>query len=155
MRWLKDWQDRRRRDQLARRIEAARRAGHGVHVQEWRFEAQSNGASPAGHDGHAVEERVTAWCREVLTRCRRPWGIDLFDLTVAWAEGDGERPHKVQIRRLRPSDLYGPEPLAAQLRSLLHGSDAPAARAQGGAIHVVAALFSWGDAIHAAIPVAS
>ena len=120
---------------------AARRAGNGAYLCEWRYPA-----GEATHSDEAILESIVTWCRETLGAVRRPWGIDGFDLAVAIAGEDGT-PRSLSLRRLRPADLYHTETLN-RLRGFLasHRGATPAA------MSIAVALFSWGDAAHAALP---
>jgi hypothetical protein len=117
---------------------AARRRGHGVYLREWRYED----AEPAAET--AIDSLI-AWCRATHGRTRRPWGIAEFDLALAVSPSQGARPRSLRLSRLTPSDLYPGDALRAQLRRFLEAEQAAAA-------HLAVALFSWGDAAHAALP---
>jgi len=138
------WQERRRLRQTAERLAAARRAGHGLYLREWCDEQQ---------DASLIEV-ILSWCRETLGGCRRPWGIDQFDLTLACTTPSGEPVRRLSLRRLRITDLYHGDRLAGDLRTLLFGDreQGESDDRRGVVLHVAAALFSWGDAAHAALP---
>jgi hypothetical protein len=122
---------------VARAIQAARRDGHGLYFTEWH-------ASPA--TAESVGHELTTWCRDTLARCRRPMGIDHFDLTVT-VHGDG-RPHTQRLAFLRPGQLYEdtvvPAALASAFAALTLG-DAESS------VRVAAALLSWGDVAYASM----
>jgi hypothetical protein len=86
------------------------------------------------------------WCRETVGGCRRPWGIDHFDLVVAVR--DGTQPRTIEFKRLRPFDLYHDGDAVARLHRFL----APLTHPAAAGLPVAVALFSWGDAVHAALP---
>ncbi|HXH22409.1 MAG TPA: hypothetical protein VNN10_10285 [Dehalococcoidia bacterium] len=93
-------------------------------------------------------DSILDWARHTLAGCRRPYGIDHFDLTLAFAADSDRRVRSLAFDRLRPIDLYQepfPERLASALVSELTGLKASTLR-------VSAALFSWGEAAHAALP---
>jgi hypothetical protein len=116
---------------------AARRRRN-FQVGDWHF-------APSIDRGLLVET-VLAWCREVAGSCKRPFGIDNFDLAVALS-GSPERPARsFSLKCLRPVSFYSDE-----VRNLL--SELVHAEAAGTSpVYVSAALFSWGEAAHAALP---
>jgi hypothetical protein len=100
----------------------------------------------AAVDMAGLVDSIVAWARHALAGGRRPYGIDQFDLTLALGSGAGGRVRRLAFDRLRPMDLYQesfPERLASSL-----------AREAGGlrVLSVSAALFSWGEAAHRALP---
>ena len=115
----------------------ARRTGRGVRLEEWRL---------AAHEASSAGDQVLAWCREVIANCRRPFGIEAFDLAVACRLGDTSGVDSHRFLRLRPVDLYT-ERLAKQLNAILVGS-----RLEESPVIIAAAIFSWGDAAHRALP---
>lgn len=136
---------------VASRLSAARRAGRGVYVGEWRFEAEAVG------DVEALREPVLAWCRETLARCRRPWGIDYFDLALSWSSTGARGPRSIRFPELRPAVLYDgglAEHIAAFLSEMFAGAAADASGRSTG-FNLAAGLFSWGEAAHAALPAAT
>lgn len=114
----------------------ARRTGRHVYVRDWDLPPEG-----AHHADSIIE-----WCRHVLGQCRRPWGIDGFDLAVA-VRTDEEKVVSHRFLRMRPKDLYG-EDMPRQLASLF----LPRLADGRGPRRVAAALFSWGDAAHSALP---
>jgi hypothetical protein len=80
-----------------------------------------------------------------MSMARRPWGIDQFDLAIAISAEPG-RPKSLKMQRLEAGDLYHDE-LLARLHGFLR-SHHPA----GSSVLIAAALFSWGDAAHRALP---
>jgi hypothetical protein len=93
---------------------------------------------------------VVAWCRETLGRCRRPWGIDYFDLSIDCTGPDGRPLRSARFSRIRPIELYQDDAITGQIAAALIG----AATATGAPVRVAASLFSWGDAAFAAMPAA-
>jgi hypothetical protein len=126
------WKQRRRLRQAARRIAEARRNGQGVYAREW---------DEHGLDAGALGEALLDWCREVIGACRRPFGIDQFDLALAYTDAAGEPASR--LYRLRPIDLYQGS-LLEELMALAALTEPPR--------RLAAALFSWGDAAHEALP---
>jgi hypothetical protein len=135
-----------RRRQTARQIAAARGRGVGLYTRAWELpppEDEERALSPV--------EAVLAWCRETLGACRRPWGIDYFDLTIACSGPDSRSLRSARFMRVRPIDLYQDSDVAGQIAALLIG----AAATGGEQLRIAASLFSWGDATHAALPAAA
>jgi hypothetical protein len=130
---LKRWKRERELKRAARRMAEERRRGQGVYVSEWDVQAEH----------HSIVETIVDWCRDTMGRCRRPFGIDHFDLALALGRHDADRP-VTTVYRLRPADLYT-ESAAEHLAAFLFGAKQPPAR-------VAVALFSWGDAAHRAFP---
>ena len=124
-------------EDAARKMTQARRAGRGVQVGEWRLSARES--SSAGL-------HVLDWCREVVANCRRPFGIDSFDLAVACRQSAASGIESHRFLRLRPPDLYS-DRFAAQLTALLGVS-----RQEQSPVIIAAAIFSWGDAADKALP---
>jgi hypothetical protein len=126
-----------RRWRVARAIHAAREKGHGLYFTEWQSSPAS--AEVLAHD-------VTQWCRETVARCRRPNGIDHFDLTLTIHSSGGPRTQRMAF--LRPGQLYDetvvPAALTAALASLALGEPESTVR-------VAAALLSWGDVAYASM----
>jgi hypothetical protein len=119
----------------------ARKSGKGLKLNEWRLDA----CDEAGL-GEAVESILT-WCRDILAGCRRPYGIDRFDLTLA-VRASNARVHSLTLDKLRPIDLYQdslPERLIGLLSSEVE-------RMKAASLHLTAGLFSWGEAAHEALP---
>jgi hypothetical protein len=106
-------------------------------VGEWRL---------TGEERESACSQVIDWCREVIAGCRRPFGIDGFDLAVACRRSVTKNVHTLRLLRLRPTDLYS-EGVAAQLAALLSKGNI-----DGSPIIVAAAIFSWGEAAHEALP---
>ena len=126
---------------VAAEMAAARARGAGAYLKDWSY-GSAKGSATASAD--AIVEPIVQWCRETLSETRRPWGIDLFDLVIAVRRGDGEA-ESLALERRAPTELYGREPLARTLQRFLHGDSNEPIR------HVSIALFSWGDAAHAAL----
>ena len=143
---IQRWMRWRRYHRVVGEILAARRRGHGVYVREWRLPS-GDGATA---DGVSVIEGVIEWCRQTLGRCRRPYGLDLFELAVICATDENGPPATIQFRDRSPRDLYPADTLAERLRCALFAEQhTDAAR---GPLHLAAAIFSWGDAAHTALP---
>jgi hypothetical protein len=138
----------RKRDSLVRRLAHARRTGAGLYLREWFIAADA----ATMNLGEAMVEQVIEWCRATIAECRRPWGIDHFELALAYATVDGQICESARFKRLRPMDLYREEGLARRLASFIPATGAGTHPSALPAIHLAAALFSWGDAAHAALP---
>ncbi|MEX0782747.1 MAG: hypothetical protein WD557_08860 [Dehalococcoidia bacterium] len=126
-----------RRWRVARAIRAAREQGHGLYFTEWQ-------SSPASAETLARD--VTQWCRDTVARCRRPNGIDHFDLTLTFHSTGGPRTQRLAF--LRPGQLYDESVVPAALSAAL------AAFAVGDpetTVRVAAALLSWGDVAFASM----
>lgn len=147
---LERWKRKQQFRKTARGMIAARRAGRGLYVAEWDWSPQA----PEAMSLAPLAEEIIAWCRQTLGRCRRPYGIDHFDLALAYSLHDGQGVTSVELHDLRPADLYAPEGLSLRLAAFLP-ADALHQSASTAMIRVVAGLFSWGDAAHAALPSAS
>lgn len=115
----------------------ARRAGHGIRLEEWRV---APGEYPSAGD------RVLEWCREVVANCRRPFGIDSFDLAIACRHADESSVQSERFPSLHPLDLYNGG-LATKLAALLQNT-----RRNSCDMIIAAAVFSWGEAAHQSLP---
>lgn len=85
------------------------------------------------------------WCRETLATCRRPLGINCFDLTLEIATR-GRPARTIKLSRVDPGELWGPGHLEAGLAKVLA---TPTAGPSG--MNISATLFSWGEAAHRAV----
>jgi hypothetical protein len=90
---------------------------------------------------------MLTWCKTNLSTCRRPHGIDLFDLVVAFRDGSGSAIESFRLDRLKPLELYQ-DSLAELLQQKLNVMIHPKACE----LHVTAGFFSWGEAAHQALP---
>ncbi len=92
-------------------------------------------------------ESIVGWARGALAGGRRPYGIDQFDLTLAFHPQGQKGVRRLAFDRLRPIDLYQdafPERLLGIVGKELAG-------VRSSALSVSAALFSWGEAAHQAL----
>ena len=121
------------------RMREARRRGQGVKLQDWQIDA-FNPAEP-----HGLIENVIDWCKHTAAECRRPYGINAFDLTVAFRVGSEDDVRSQTFSRLKPIELYD-DSFAGRLLELLglHVS-------RPASLRVSAGFFSWGDAAHQAL----
>lgn len=120
-----------RKRPLAARIAEARRKGVGLCSGEW------------DGPGLAIRAGVVDWCRESLSRTRRPYGVALFDLTIAVHDCADGIPRSARFHRIDPRDLWSDDSeLVRALAQLL-----PDGRKMAAAV----TLFSWGEATHAAL----
>jgi hypothetical protein len=94
---------------------------------------------------HSLADTIVHWCRETLASSRRPYGVDHFDLSIAFGAAGSVR--NLTFNRLRVQHLYE-EALPRELVDEL-GKVAQVAGAT--VVHVAAGLFSWGDAMHQAL----
>jgi hypothetical protein len=111
-----------------------------LYTQDWHFEVEAEAAH--------VAEVVLAWCRETLASCRRPFGIDYFDVAIAARDPLQGQRSSLSLSKQRPQLLYGPT-FVDDLARLLMPAGETAAPAR---LYVSAAIFSWGDAAHEALP---
>ena len=125
----------------------ARRSAAGAYLHEWQFPSVQGSIVAADAIDSIIE-----WCRETVGRTRRPWGIHEFDLAIAVARDGDPEPKSVSLKRLAPTELYS---TGALLETLGHLFGSPADDADRPVVHVAVALFSWGDAAHAALPAGS
>jgi hypothetical protein len=125
---------------IVREMAEARREGRGIYLQEWKIGEEE------GQETFADE--ILNWCRTTMGTCRRPFGIDHFDVSIAFSSG-GVGVQSLQYAKLRPSELYGDSSLINEIYSAIAGSITDAG---SGVVHIAAAMFSWGDAAHAAMP---
>lgn len=125
--------------QTLTRMKEMRRRGHGVKLQDWQVESFDP------QQPHGLVESVIEWCKRNAGECRRPYGINAFDLTLAFrVDGDrGVRSHT--FSRLKPIELYD-ESFAARLLEMLGLHVARPAP-----LRISAGFFSWGDAAHQAM----
>ena len=126
---------------VMKEIAHARRKGHGLRYQDWHLEL------PDASQVNGLVETILSWCKLTLGNCRRPYGIDLFDLVVAYRADGEHRTGSFRLERLRPMELYQ-DPLPQTLLERLTQPLAP----QPARLYVTAAFFSWGDAAHNALP---
>ena len=121
----------------------ARRKGLGLTTNHWSLPREE------AEDATELAEKTLGWCREVLSGCRRPYGLDYFDLAIALRCGDSGKIEKLSLNKLRPIELYQ-ESLPERLTALF--AKAFARRDLHNTIHLSAGLFSWGEAVHQALP---
>jgi hypothetical protein len=122
-------------------IRRARRRGQGLRYQDWQFDV-THEAEPS-----AAVETMISWCKATLSTCRRPHGIDLFDLVVAFRDEAGGAVRSFRLDRLKPLELYQDtlsELLLQRLNEVIHP--------RASKVYVSAGFFSWGDAAHKALP---
>jgi hypothetical protein len=109
-------------------------------MKDWLF--------PAHSVSEDIVQALIDWCRETAGLCRRPFGIDGFDLTIA--AGKPERVlSRVCYDRLKPIAFYETT-LSARIIGLLAVVEREFRIGED--VRLSAALFSWGDAAHAALP---
>lgn len=124
-----------RRDTLRDHVRRAVESGVGVYHTTWRFD-------DAAHPPAALANELVTWCREMLSRTQRPYGMDYVTLALALLAGDNRIVASVNLGVLRPIDFYGEGPaprlISETLRKWAQGQPQ-----EGGRLSAV--LFSWGD----------
>ena len=131
--------DRSGRD-VVRQIMKRREKGKGLVFQNWHFPESK------AEDIQDLVDGMLAWCKTTLAGCRRPYGIDLFDLIIAFRTEEDNRASSLTLPALKPLDLYQdelPERLSRRISEALHRSRS--------SFHVSAGVFSWGEAAHEAL----
>lgn len=131
------FRQRRRMNQVVQGMLDARRRGLGLYLGEWTVCASADAAEP-----------LVLWARRVLGESRRPYGIDHFDLAIAYTAPAGATPDSLELRDLHPSDLYGDGRAVHQISAFIER----ATRIRSGEVRMAAALYSWGDAAHHSLP---
>src|SRR5690242_17712901 len=107
-----------RQQRRVQRMVEARRAGHGLYLNEWQLE------STAGTAAEILAAPIVDWCRHTIAGCRRPYGIDHFDLALARSRGDDRAPRSAEFRDLHPIDLYGDTGVAERVAAFLIAEEA-------------------------------
>lgn len=121
------------------RMNELRRKGHGVRMQDWEIE-DFNPEEP-----HTLVENVIDWCKRTVAECRRPYGINSFDLTLAYRLGGDSDVRSLSFKRMRPMELYD-DSFANRLLEVFGLQTAKAVP-----LRVSAGFFSWGEAAHHAL----
>ncbi len=125
--------------QTIARMKELRRRGQGVKLHDWEV-LEFDPAEP-----HGVIENVLEWCKRTVAECRRPYGINSFDLTLAFRVGSDGNVRSLSFKRMKPIELYDDSFASRLLEGLgLHVS-------QPAPLRVSAGFFSWGDAAHQAL----
>lgn len=146
----------RRPRRLADRVAKAREDGVGLYTVEWAVaeeiplpedepeQVPEERASVVlqARSPEALAEAVLEWCRETLGGTRRPMGIANFDLAFAASGVEGAR-GSFSLSGLSPTELYPGDLFIREVREFLEE--------RGTVSHLAVALFSWGDATHAAL----
>jgi hypothetical protein len=125
--------------QTLARMKEMRRRGHGVQLHDWQVETFDPDAP------HTLIESVVEWCKSLAGESRRPYGINAFDLTLAFRIGGDKAVRSHTFSRLKPIELYD-ESFATRLLEMLGLHMAKPAP-----LRVSAGYFSWGDAAHQAL----
>ncbi len=128
------------RPSLRTGVRRALESGVGLYHTTWRIEAGTE-AEPS----ERLAAELVAWCRDVLGRMHRPYGLDHVTLAVAALGEDKRQMASTNYGTLRPADFYGFGPVEAQTRATLRrwADDQVFAQDSGARLSVV--LFSWGD----------
>ena len=99
--------------------------------------------------GTDVSERLAgdliAWCREMLSRTHRPYGIDRATLALAVVGADGRQLASVSYGPFCPAELYHPGSIEARARAMLQHWAGAAVFHSHAAPCLSVLLFSWGD----------
>lgn len=122
-------------------VESAIRRGTGLHRNEWEI-AGPDGASDALA---VIAEEMVAWCREEMSRTRRPYGIDQLALAVACAREGGPVVSSETFGVFRPVDFYTEGGIAERIDAFVHAVPETEFTAGPWPMRFAAALFSWGD----------
>lgn len=96
-------------------------------------------------DLSTLTQLILSWSRETVAKCRRPYGIDQFDLEIVF-DGDARDRKPIVFKGLRPLRLYE-QGFDAELRAMVE----TAGSVRGRSIAISANLFSWGDAADKAL----
>ena len=123
------------RDGVRRALES----GVGLYHATWHLEAAPfGGAEP-------LAEELLGWCRDVLGRTHRPYGLGSVTLALALVDEGGRRIASTTFRRLQPADFYGAGPAEAQIGATLRRWSESGIVVRGSRSRLSVALFSWGD----------
>ena len=99
--------------------------------------------------GVEVSERLAgeliAWCREMLSRTHRPYGLDSITLALAVVGEDGRPLASVSYGPFRPRDLYHPGSIEPQAQATLQRWTGDGVFHSHAVPSLSAVLFSWGD----------
>lgn len=123
-----------RRDSLRDHVRRAVESGVGVYHTTWRL--------PDDERSLDLKREVIAWCREMLSRTQRPYGMDYVTLALAVIARDNRIVSSANLGILRPIDFYGEGAAERQVAAALQ--DWATHEAPPGA-RLSAVLFSWGD----------
>jgi hypothetical protein len=118
----------------------AKQQGRHSYAETWALNPQT--------DSHHFVESFQEWCKDTIALCRRPFGINHFDLVLT--VNDSRRQlGSLSLEKVRPLLLYAgdfPDQVSKTLSDALHAlADEPE-------VQVSATIFSWGDAADAALP---
>jgi hypothetical protein len=122
------------RRSLRHAVHQALESGVGLYHTTWRWD---EGAS------YAIANELIAWCRQVLSTTRRPYGVDSVSLAIA-AVAEGNRPlASANFAVLQPGDFYGGSIETEAREALVRWSDERIF--EGRSVRLSVVLFSWGD----------
>ncbi|MGB2694944.1 MAG: hypothetical protein WBD55_07115 [Dehalococcoidia bacterium] len=131
-----------RRDSLRDHVRRAVDSGVGLYHTTWRL---SRGESPP----EAFAGELIEWCREMLSRIQRPYGMDYVTLALAVLGPDNHIISSVSLGVLRPIDFYAQGAAETQIADTLQQwtrAGVPEAA------RLSAVLFSWGDLTRELLP---
>lgn len=123
------------RHRLHGAVRQALESGTGLYHTTWR----AGGAS-----SDEVTAQLVAWCRESLSKMRRPCGVDNVSLAVCVIDVNNRQVASTYYALLRPADFYGAGPVESDARAVLRGWEEEGALSREGA-RISTVLFSWGD----------
>ena len=125
---------------LQAEVRRALESGVGVYHATWRIESGTK--AEASED---LTAKLVDWCRDVLSRMHRPYGLDYVTLTLALlSQGEGQVAN-VNYGVLQPGDFYSPGSVEVRIQETLRRWADDQVSADSGSGTLSAVLFSWGD----------
>jgi hypothetical protein len=120
--------------------------GVGIYHTTWLI--QGSLTEPAGR----LAGELVDWCRAMLARMRRPYGLDHVTLSVALIGQDDTQLANQAYPVFRPGDFYDDQAAEALVRATLEHWSRERLFEAGGAGRISAVLFSWGDLARELLP---
>lgn len=120
------------RDHVRRALES----GVGLYHTTWRLDDEPQRST------EATAAELIEWCRDILGRIHRPYGLDQVTLALAVLGGDNQLIASANYGVLRPIDFYAAGPAETQILHTLRQWAENDTLACG---RLSAVLFSWGD----------
>jgi hypothetical protein len=120
--------------------------GVGIYHTTWLIQSELE------RPGETLVGEIMDWCRAMLARMRRPYGLDHVTLSVALINEDDRQLASQAYPVFRPGDFYDEDGAEALVRATLDGWARERLLAAGGAGRVSAVLFSWGDLARELLP---
>lgn len=127
------------RPSLHEGVRRALESGVGLYHTTWRVETGT-----AAETSEQLAAELLAWCREMLGRSQRPYGLDRVTLALAALGEDGRPLASIDCGLLGPADFSAFGPVEAQTREVLRRWNDDGILARSGA-RLSVVLFSWGD----------